>query len=97
VLARGNEGHISLEVLINLYISRSPLQGKLAHQPNVQALTTNKVTIELLFQQLVRDARAAYDQGRGGDAEGLADRAIVLAVEETARAYYQHFVWQGLA
>ncbi|KAH8654747.1 hypothetical protein BGZ61DRAFT_434989 [Ilyonectria robusta] len=85
-------GHISLEVLINLYMSRSPLQARLAHQPNVQALTTTQVTVELLFQQLVRDAREAYDQGRNEDAEKLADWAIVLAVEETARAYHQHFL-----
>ncbi|KAH6972604.1 hypothetical protein EDB80DRAFT_833879 [Ilyonectria destructans] len=59
-------------------MSRSPLQARLAHQPNVQALTTTQVTVELLYQQL--------------DAEKLADRAIVLAVEETARAYHQHFL-----
>lgn len=85
-------GHISLEVLVNLYMSRSPLQAKLAHQPNVQALTTTQVTVELLFQQLVRDARGAYDQGHNEDAEELVDRAVVLAVEETARAYHQHFL-----
>ncbi|KAJ3454045.1 hypothetical protein MRS44_018677 [Fusarium solani] len=85
-------GHISLEVLVNLYMSRSPLQARLAHQPNVQALTTTQVTVELLFQQLVRDARGAYDQGRDEEAEKLASRAIVLAVEETARAYHQHFL-----
>ena len=85
-------GHISLEVLVNLYMSRSPLQARLAHQPNVQALTTTQVTVELLFQQLLRDARGAYDQGRDEEAEKLASRAIVLAVEETARAYHQHFL-----
>ncbi|EEU34826.1 uncharacterized protein NECHADRAFT_88406 [Fusarium vanettenii 77-13-4] len=85
-------GHISLELLVDLYISRSPLQAKLAHQTNVQALTANQVTIELLFQRLVRAARAEHDQGRNEDAESLADRAITLAVEETARAYHQHFL-----
>lgn len=85
-------GHISLEVLVNLYMSRSPLQARLAHQPNVQALSTTQVTVELLFQQLVRDARGAYDQGHDEEAEKLASRAIVLAVEETARAYHQHFL-----
>ncbi|KAJ4175625.1 hypothetical protein NW759_017646, partial [Fusarium solani] len=50
------------------------------------------VTVELLFQQLVRDAQAAYDKGHNGEAEKLASRAIVLAVEETARAYHQHFL-----
>ncbi|KAJ4176481.1 hypothetical protein NW755_014393 [Fusarium falciforme] len=85
-------GHLSLEVLVHLYISRSPLQARLAHQPNVQALTATQVTIELLFQQLVRDAQEAYDKGHNGEAEKLASRAIVLAVEETARAYHQHFL-----
>ncbi|KAL3584405.1 hypothetical protein FPOAC2_14503 [Fusarium poae] len=42
-------GHISLELLVNIYMSRSPLQAKLAHQANVQAFATNQVTIELLF------------------------------------------------
>jgi hypothetical protein len=85
-------GHISLEVLVDLYMPRSPLQAKLAHQPNVQALTTTQVTVELLFQQMVRDARGEYDQGHSEEAEELAGRAIVLAVEETARAYHQHFL-----
>ncbi|KAJ3469891.1 hypothetical protein MRS44_003956 [Fusarium solani] len=85
-------GLISLEVLVNLYMSRSPLQTRLAHQPNVQALTITQVTVELLFQQVVRDAREAYDQGHNEKAEKLAGRAIVLAVEETARAYHQHFL-----
>ncbi|KAG7402402.1 hypothetical protein Forpe1208_v017241 [Fusarium oxysporum f. sp. rapae] len=85
-------GHISLELLVNIYMSRSPLQAKLAHQANVQALATNQVTIELLFQRLVRNARAEYDRGRNGDAEILADRAVALAVEEIARAYHQHFL-----
>lgn len=88
----GQGGHISLEALINLYMSRSPLQARLAHQPNVQALTTTQVTVELLFQQLVRDARGAYDQGHNEEAEKLASRAIVLGVEETARVYHQHFL-----
>lgn len=86
------QGHLSLDVLVHLYISRSPLQARLAHQPNVQALTTTQVTVELLFQQLVRDAQEAYDKGHNGEAEKLASRAIVLAVEETARAYHQHFL-----
>ncbi|KAG6978996.1 hypothetical protein FocnCong_v011040 [Fusarium oxysporum f. sp. conglutinans] len=83
-------GHISLELLVNIYMSRSPLQAKLAHQANVQAFATNQVTIELLFQRLVRNARAEYDRGRNQDAEILADRAVALAVEEIARAYHQH-------
>ncbi|KAI8394928.1 hypothetical protein FOFC_05560 [Fusarium oxysporum] len=85
-------GHISLELLVNIYMSRSPLQAKLAHQANVQAFATNQVTIELLFQRLVRNARAEYDRGRNQDAEILADRAVALAVEEIARAYHQHFL-----
>ena len=43
------QGHLAPEVLIQLYISRSPLQARLAHQPNIQALTTTQVTVELLF------------------------------------------------
>ncbi|OBS15046.1 hypothetical protein FPOA_14064 [Fusarium poae] len=85
-------GHISLELLVNIYMSRSPLQAKLAHQANVQALATNQVTTELLFQRLVRNARTEYDRGRNRDAEILADRAVALAVEEIARAYHQHFL-----
>lgn len=73
-------------------MSRSPLQARLTHQPNVQALATTQVTVELLFQQFVRDARGAYNSGHNEDAEKLADRAVVLAVEETARAYHQHFL-----
>ncbi|RKK74454.1 hypothetical protein BFJ71_g17273, partial [Fusarium oxysporum] len=85
-------GHIGLEVLIDLYISRNPLQAKLARQSNVQALTTNQVTIELRFQQLTSKARIEYGQGHSEDAERLADRAITLAVQEIARAYHQHFL-----
>jgi hypothetical protein len=50
------------------------------------------VTIELLFQRLVRNARAEYDRGKHEDAESLIDRAITLAAEEIARAYHQHFL-----
>lgn len=85
-------GHIALEVLIDLYISRNPLQAKLARQSNVQALTANQVTIELRFQQLTSNARIEYDQGRREDAERLAGRAITLATQEIARAYHQHFL-----
>ncbi|WKT53615.1 hypothetical protein QSH57_004199 [Fusarium oxysporum f. sp. vasinfectum] len=84
-------GHIALEVLIDLYISCNPLQAKLARQSNVQALTTNQVTIELRFQQLTSKARIEYGQGHSEDAERLANRAITLAVQEIARAYHQHF------
>ncbi|EXK76443.1 hypothetical protein FOQG_18817 [Fusarium oxysporum f. sp. raphani 54005] len=85
-------GHIALEVLIDLYISRNPLQAKLARQSNVQALTANQVTIELRFQQLTSNARIEYDQGHREDAERLAGRAITLATQEIARAYHQHFL-----
>ncbi|KAF5706285.1 hypothetical protein FMUND_11688 [Fusarium mundagurra] len=85
-------GHIALEVLIGLYISRNPLQAKLARQSNVQALTANQVTIELRFQQLTSNARIEYDQGHREDAERLAGRAITLATQEIARAYHQHFL-----
>ncbi|GKU12920.1 unnamed protein product, partial [Fusarium langsethiae] len=85
-------GHIALEVLVDLYISRNPLQAKLARQSNVQALTANQVTIELRFQQLTSNARIEYDQGHREDAERLAGRAITLATQEIARAYHQHFL-----
>ncbi|KAG7411880.1 hypothetical protein Forpe1208_v008353 [Fusarium oxysporum f. sp. rapae] len=85
-------GHISLELLVNIYMSRSPLQAKLAHRANIQTLAANQVTIELLFQRLVRNARAEYDRGHNRDSEILADRAVALAVEEIARAYHQHFL-----
>ncbi|KAH6867272.1 hypothetical protein B0T10DRAFT_534293 [Thelonectria olida] len=35
-------GHLSLETLVDLYIPRSPLQARLAHQTNVQFLTTSQ-------------------------------------------------------
>lgn len=85
-------GHIALEALIDLYIPRNPLQAKLARQSNVQALTTNQVTIELRFQQLTNNARIEHDQDHREDAERLADRAITLAAQEIARAYHQHFL-----
>ncbi|KAH7477861.1 hypothetical protein FOMA001_g10542 [Fusarium oxysporum f. sp. matthiolae] len=85
-------GHISLELLLEIYMSRSPLQAKLAHQTNVQALATSQVTVELLFQRLLQNAGAEYSRGHNEDAEILADRAIALAAEEIARAYHQHFL-----
>ncbi|KAF6515534.1 hypothetical protein HZS61_005440 [Fusarium oxysporum f. sp. conglutinans] len=78
-------GHISLELLVNIYMSRSPLQAKLAHQANVQAFATNQVTIELLFQRLVRNARAEYDRGRNQDArDSCRPCRPLLRVEEIA-------------
>ncbi|KAF4438786.1 hypothetical protein F53441_12718 [Fusarium austroafricanum] len=85
-------GHIALEVLVDLYISRNPLQAKLARQSNVQALTASQITIELRFQQLISNARTEYDQGHKEDALKLVDRAITLAVQEIARSYHQHFL-----
>ncbi|RKK76848.1 hypothetical protein BFJ71_g16855 [Fusarium oxysporum] len=85
-------GHISLELLLEIYMSRSPLQAKLAHQTNIQALATSQVTVELLFQRLLQNAGAEYSRGHNEDAEILADRAIALAAEEIARAYHQHFL-----
>ncbi|RKK42406.1 hypothetical protein BFJ69_g18403, partial [Fusarium oxysporum] len=85
-------GHISLELLVDIYMSRSPLQAKLAHQTNVQALATSQVTVELLFQRLLQNAGAEYSRGHNEDAEILTDRAIALAAEEIARAYHQHFL-----
>ncbi|KAI7759589.1 hypothetical protein LZL87_014219 [Fusarium oxysporum] len=85
-------GHLSLEVLIHLYMARSPLQARLAHQPNVQALTATHVVVERLFQEWLRDAQLSHDTNSPEKANEYANRAIMLAVEETARAYYQHFL-----
>jgi hypothetical protein len=84
--------HLSLEVLIHLYMARSPLQARLAHQPNVQALTATHVVVKRLFQGWLRDAQLSHDTNCPEKANEYANRAIVLAVEETARAYYQHFL-----
>jgi hypothetical protein len=43
------QGHLSLEVLIYLYIARNPLQAQYTRQSNMQALTTIYITVELLF------------------------------------------------
>ncbi|KAF4470037.1 hypothetical protein FALBO_3059 [Fusarium albosuccineum] len=85
-------GYLSLEVLVDLYIVRSPLQARLAHQPNVQALTATHVAVERLFQQWLRDAQTAYEQHSPDEADEYATKAIALAVEETARAYHQHLL-----
>ncbi|KAG7405711.1 hypothetical protein Forpi1262_v018437 [Fusarium oxysporum f. sp. raphani] len=85
-------GHLSLEVLIHLYMARSPLQARLAHQPNVQALTATHIVVKRLFQGWLRDAQLSHDTNCPEKANEYANRAIVLAVEETARAYYQHFL-----
>ncbi|KAK7414022.1 hypothetical protein QQZ08_012556, partial [Neonectria magnoliae] len=96
------QGHLALETLINLYIPRNPLQARLAHQSNVQALTTSQVTVEFLLQKWLQRARLAFDEGRDREAEQLADRAMKLATEEIARAYHEHFLakvesyWDGV-
>ncbi|KAL3587391.1 hypothetical protein FPOAC2_13287 [Fusarium poae] len=85
-------GNLSLEVLIHLYMARSPLQARLAHQPNVQVLTVSHVAVKRLFQRWLHDAQLSHDMDCPEKAKEYADKAIALAVEETARAYYQHFL-----
>ncbi|EXA29450.1 hypothetical protein FOVG_19070 [Fusarium oxysporum f. sp. pisi HDV247] len=85
-------GHLSLEVLIHLYMARSPLQARLAHQPNVQVLTSTHIVVERLFQEWLRNAQLSHDTNCPEKADEYANKAIALAVEETARAYYQHFL-----
>ncbi|KAG7416961.1 hypothetical protein Forpe1208_v005417 [Fusarium oxysporum f. sp. rapae] len=87
-----HRGHLSLEVLIQLYIARSPLQAQLAHQPNVQVLTATHIAVERLFQQWLRDTQLSHNIGCPEKAKEHANKAIALTVEETARAYYQHFL-----
>lgn len=87
-----HRGHLSLEVLVQLYIARSPLQARLTHQPNVQVLTATHIAVERLFQQWLRDAQLSHNMGCPEKAKEYANKAMALAVEETSRAYYQHFL-----
>ncbi|KAL6402761.1 hypothetical protein AUP68_14097 [Ilyonectria robusta] len=85
-------GHLALETLTQLYISRSPLQARLASQANVQALTTTQITVEFFLQEWLQEARRAFDEGRDNEGRELADRVIKLSTEEIARAYNQHLL-----
>lgn len=44
-------GYLALNVLVDLYIPRSPLYPRLASQVNVQTLTVSKITVDVFFQQ----------------------------------------------
>ncbi|KAH6959559.1 hypothetical protein BKA56DRAFT_561910 [Ilyonectria sp. MPI-CAGE-AT-0026] len=85
-------GHLALDVLVDLYIPRSPLHPRLASQVNVQTLTVSKITVDIFFQQWLKEARAAFDSDQNQKAEELVERAFSLATEEIARAYHQHIL-----
>ncbi|KAH6982586.1 hypothetical protein EDB80DRAFT_824530, partial [Ilyonectria destructans] len=86
------QGHLSVQILLNLYMPRSPLQAKLAHQPNLQAFTTSQVTVEYTLQTWLAEARRKFDQGRTREGNRLVKKAADLACEEVARAYHQHLL-----
>ncbi|KAH7112291.1 hypothetical protein B0J13DRAFT_631513 [Dactylonectria estremocensis] len=85
-------GHLSLEVLLDLYMPRSPLQARLAHQPNLQALTSSRVTIEYRLHVWLDEARRMFADGQIGEGQDLVRRAAELATEEIARSYHQHLL-----
>ncbi|KAH7115723.1 hypothetical protein EDB81DRAFT_611081, partial [Dactylonectria macrodidyma] len=86
------QGHLSIQVLLDLYIPRSPLQAKLAHQSSLQAFTTSQVTVEYLLKTWLGEARQRLDQGQRDQGIDLMQNALELAVEEVARAYHQHLL-----
>ncbi|KAJ6439188.1 NACHT domain-containing protein [Purpureocillium lavendulum] len=45
------KGHIVLETLVELYMSRSPMQTRLASQTNIQAVTTGQVTVDFFLSK----------------------------------------------
>ncbi|GJN86977.1 hypothetical protein PLIIFM63780_010559 [Purpureocillium lilacinum] len=85
-------GHIALETLVGLYMSRSPLQTHLASQTNIQALTTSQVTVEFFLKEWIRDAQQAFKGGRKKEGLAIADRIMRLCAEEIARAYNQNLL-----
>ena len=85
-------GHIALETLVGLYMSRSPLQTRLASQTNIQALTTSQVTVEFFLKEWIRDAQQAFKGGRKKEGLAIADRIMRLCAEEIARAYNQNLL-----
>lgn len=85
-------GHLSLEVLVDLYIPRTPLQARLAHQPNLQTITSSRVSVEYQLQSWLDKARRLFAGGRVEEGQDLVRRAAELATEEIARAYYQHLL-----
>ncbi|KAK2684482.1 hypothetical protein QWA68_016510 [Fusarium oxysporum] len=85
-------GHLALDVLVGLYIPRNPLHPRLASQVNVQTLTVSKITVDMFFQQWLKEARVAFESNQNQEAEELVERAFSLAIEEIARAYHQHIL-----
>ncbi|KAI3573948.1 hypothetical protein IWW34DRAFT_671861 [Fusarium oxysporum f. sp. albedinis] len=83
-------GHLALDVLLDLYIPRSPLHPRIASQLNIQTLTVSKISVDVFFQNWLKEARAAFESDRNQDAEELLERAFSLATEEIARAYHQN-------
>ncbi|KAL9563949.1 hypothetical protein ACKAV7_011984 [Fusarium commune] len=78
-------GHLALDVLVSLYIPRNPLHPRLASQVNVQTLTVSKITVDMFFQQWLKEARVAFESNQHQEAEELVERAFSLAVEEIAK------------
>ncbi|KAJ9419115.1 hypothetical protein QL093DRAFT_2354322 [Fusarium oxysporum] len=72
-------GHLALDVLVGLYIPRTPLHPRLASQVNVQTLTVSKITVDMFFQQWLKEARVAFESnpepgGRGTCGTGILSR-----------------------
>lgn len=85
-------GHISLDVLVDIYIPRSPLQSRLVSQSNVQTLTTSRVTIEVLLLQHLEEARQLFEEGQQSRGKELAYKIAKIATQEIARAYNLHML-----
>ncbi|KAI8676085.1 hypothetical protein NCS56_00495400 [Fusarium sp. Ph1] len=85
-------GHISLDVLVNIYIPRSPLQSRLVSQSNVQTLTTSRVTIEVLLLQHLEEARQLFEEGQQSRGKELAYKIAKITTQEIARAYNLHML-----
>jgi len=85
-------GHLAIQVLLDLYIPRSPLQAKLAHQSSVKAFTNSQVTVEYLIKTSLIEARQKFEQGLRDEGIHLMQNALDLSTEEVARAYHQHLL-----
>ncbi|KAH7117488.1 hypothetical protein EDB81DRAFT_767268 [Dactylonectria macrodidyma] len=83
-------GHISLDVPVIFTFHEVPLQTRLVSQTNVQSLTASSVTVEVLMQQRLQEARRLFDEGQESSGKELAYGLAKLATQEIARAYNLH-------
>ncbi|WKT53995.1 hypothetical protein QSH57_004579 [Fusarium oxysporum f. sp. vasinfectum] len=75
-------GHLALDVLVGLYIPRNPLHPRLASQINVQTLTVSKITVDMFFQQWLKEARVAFESNQNQEAEELVERASLSQLKK---------------